>query len=210
MASIIFCAPAFAEEQLSVWHIRNWSGALVVDTSGNFERCNAATSYDDGLSLGFAINADGNITVRLTNDKWSFEKGEPIVFRFTVGSGSGEIRGVAITTYQVIFTMPAGDRFLSAIRKSYNLKLYNEDLGEWNLDLKNSSPAIQHMATCALSVAEKMGRPVEDDDAGMPPAPASHTPRQTAINVDGRSISALGADRASLTSAAMTMKKIDY
>lgn len=166
--SLAFAGPAYAQQQLAVWHEGHWSGEMLVDSQGEFERCNAFVDYRDGISLSVSIHADGSISVRLFHEDWHFKPGQPVRIFYRVDNlTDGFLLGNALRPYQAIFYVPGADQFW-ALRHGRRLSLSGSEIGRWDLDLTDSYRALGRMAECVETVIAASEEPPARGGAQVP------------------------------------------
>ena len=76
--AVILCAVASATLQTSpgasaqeqfreLWRVGNWNGFLFTTPSAHFDRCTAVVHYTNGYTLGFSVDRNAQIAMRVTS-----------------------------------------------------------------------------------------------------------------------------------------------
>src|SRR4051812_40606733 len=103
-------------QTIDTWRIGDWSGGTVINSTGYFERCFAATAYPSGLATSYSIEEDSSVILRVTHSFWNFSPGETVELRYKIMDNGqvipGDLSGYAAKKYQALFYVPNRQIFL--------------------------------------------------------------------------------------------------
>lgn len=141
--------------------IGKWTVFDEIDDDGYLIRHAAAIHYRDGITLSFSIWLEGIVSIRLSNGTWRFRPGEDISISYEtsdrLGQRRGDLSGDWMDQDTAQFDIEqAGQHFLSEIRRAFKITIAGDMIGNWDLDLTDSSAALREVGSRASAAIEEV------------------------------------------------------
>mgnify|MGYP003963695481 CR=1 FL=1 len=133
-----------------------WAGERFYAKSGKFSRCLVRKIYQDGTSLGFAINNFGKVEIWLWNNKWTLEKGKKYNIQFGVDYLRRRyIKAKARTKTMLSFIVSETRTVFKELKRGQNLYFGNANKTVLKYSLKGSSLALDKAMICYASAPDR-------------------------------------------------------
>jgi hypothetical protein len=146
--SLVFSAPAMAQQPIDPFEVPGWSGAAYLDPRrGGFDHCTVTSTFGN-VTLSFALDKAEDFRVEIGADDWRLKPGGDYVTTLVIDYHEPlQTIASARTDKGIAIDFGADDDIVRALREGLYLRVLAEHIG-LSFSLSGSSQALLGLRSC--------------------------------------------------------------
>jgi S1-C subfamily serine protease len=143
----------------SAFKYNKWIGdAVANDKTGGFSHCIVASKYLSGITLLFAVFANGNVNIGFTRPDWAFKVGQTVPGEIKIDqSFSEKVIGIAYLTNAVVVSFPITAQIFLYLAHGLIMTVLTGEGTSAAFSLKDSYRALEMAHSCAIKYQARFG-----------------------------------------------------
>ncbi|NYZ11914.1 hypothetical protein HL658_05080, partial [Azospirillum sp. RWY-5-1] len=155
--------------------LRNWSGSRGYDAAGRFDRCAMTAKPGPTTSLSLLMNRDRDLSVAVTNSRWTLTPGTKETVRYAIDRGAPEKTEGTMTDLGLVIVIPRVPALQAGLQDGRSISV-TVGKNTASLPLAGSRKAVAALTACvdaALAAEAKAPAPVPVATPVPTPEPAA-------------------------------------